>query len=64
MFHHSAVESLRHLLAGRKATRFNVGIFKVWTGISRKYAIPLAQVSWIGSELRGVRAMKGLSCDA
>ena len=43
VFHHSAVESLRHLLAARKATRFNVGIFKDWTGISRKYAIPLLE---------------------
>jgi len=43
VFHHSAVESLRHLLAARKATRFNVGIFKDWTGVSRKYAIPLLE---------------------
>jgi selenocysteine-specific elongation factor len=43
VFHHSAVESLRQLLAARKATRFNVGIFKDWTGISRKYAIPLLE---------------------
>jgi selenocysteine-specific elongation factor len=43
VFHHSAVESLRHLLAARKATRFNVGNFKDWTGISRKYAIPLLE---------------------
>ena len=43
VFHHSAVESLRHLLAARKSTRFNVGIFKDWTGISRKYAIPLLE---------------------
>jgi len=43
VFHHSAVESLRRLLAARKATRFNVGIFKDWTGVSRKYAIPLLE---------------------
>ena len=43
VFHHSAVESLRHLLAARRATRFNVGVFKDWTGISRKYAIPLLE---------------------
>jgi selenocysteine-specific elongation factor len=43
VFHQTAIESLRHLLAGRKATRFNVGTFKDWTGISRKYAIPLLE---------------------
>jgi selenocysteine-specific elongation factor len=43
VFHRSALESLRHLLAGRKAERFNVGAFKDWTGISRKYAIPLLE---------------------
>ena len=43
VFHHSALASLRSLLAGRKAVRFNVGAFKDWTGISRKYAIPLLE---------------------
>jgi len=43
VFHHSAIHNLRHLLAGRKSTRFNVGSFKDWTGISRKYAIPLLE---------------------
>ena len=43
VFHQSAIGSLRQLLAGRKATRFNVGHFKDWTGISRKYAIPLLE---------------------
>ena len=43
VFHQTAIESLRHLLAGRKATRFNVGTFKDWTGVSRKYAIPLLE---------------------
>jgi selenocysteine-specific elongation factor len=43
VFHHSAIDNLRRLLAGRKATRFNVGNFKDWTGISRKYAIPLLE---------------------
>jgi selenocysteine-specific elongation factor len=43
VFHRSALESLRHLLAGRKSERFNVGAFKDWTGISRKYAIPLLE---------------------
>ena len=43
VFHRSAIERLRQMLAGRKAERFNVGAFKEWTGISRKYAIPLLE---------------------
>ena len=43
VFHQSAIDNLRRLLAGRKAVRFNVGAFKDWTGISRKYAIPLLE---------------------
>jgi selenocysteine-specific elongation factor len=34
---------LRTLLAQRRATRFNVAAFKDWTGVSRKYAIPLLE---------------------
>jgi selenocysteine-specific elongation factor len=43
VFHRSALESLRQFLASRKSTRFNVSTFKDWTGISRKYAIPLLE---------------------
>jgi selenocysteine-specific elongation factor len=43
VFHQSAIQNLRDLLAQRKASRFNVGTFKEWTGISRKYAIPLLE---------------------
>ena len=43
IFHHSAMETLRKLLAAHKAARFNVGTFKDWTGVSRKYAIPLLE---------------------
>jgi selenocysteine-specific elongation factor len=43
VFHRAAIDSLRQLLAPRKAQRFNVGTFKEWTGISRKYAIPLLE---------------------
>jgi len=43
VFHRSAVESLRALLAARRGQRFVVGEFKEWTGISRKYAIPLLE---------------------
>ncbi len=43
VFHHTAMEKLRTMLAARHAARFNVGTFKDWTGISRKYAIPLLE---------------------
>jgi selenocysteine-specific elongation factor len=43
VIHHSAIEELRRMLAVRKPARFNVGTFKEWTGISRKYAIPLLE---------------------
>jgi selenocysteine-specific elongation factor len=43
VFHHTAMEKLRAMLAAHKAARFNVGTFKDWTGISRKYAIPLLE---------------------
>jgi selenocysteine-specific elongation factor len=43
MFHAVAIASLRELLAARKGERFQVGAFKEWTGVSRKYAIPLLE---------------------
>jgi selenocysteine-specific elongation factor len=43
VFHQSAIAQLRGMLAAHKASRFNVGTFKEWTGISRKYAIPLLE---------------------
>jgi selenocysteine-specific elongation factor len=43
VFHVSAIERLRQILLPRKAQRFGVGEFKEWTGISRKYAIPLLE---------------------
>ena len=43
VFHSSALEELRRMLAPRRGTRFQVGAFKEWTGISRKYAIPLLE---------------------
>ncbi len=43
VFHHAAMQKLRTLLAAHKGARFNVGTFKDWTGISRKYAIPLLE---------------------
>lgn len=43
VFHRSAIAGLRELLAARRGTRFGVGTFKEWTGVSRKYAIPLLE---------------------
>jgi selenocysteine-specific elongation factor len=44
VFHRSAIEGLHAMLAGRKPCSFSVGEFKDWTGISRKYAIPLLEL--------------------
>jgi selenocysteine-specific elongation factor len=43
VFHTSAIEALRSLLAQKKGTQFAVPDFKDWTGISRKFAIPLLE---------------------
>jgi selenocysteine-specific elongation factor len=43
VFHASAIRSLRELLAKKKGARFAVPEFKDWTGVSRKYAIPLLE---------------------
>jgi len=43
IFHASAIDSLRQTLAARKGARFSVADFKDWTGVSRKYAIPLLE---------------------
>ncbi len=43
IFHRTALDSLRALLAARRGARFQVGEFKQWTGVSRKYAIPLLE---------------------
>ncbi len=43
VFHASAMQSLRALLAQKKGVQFAVPEFKEWTGISRKYAIPLLE---------------------
>jgi selenocysteine-specific elongation factor len=43
VFHHAAIGKLRQLLAAQKGKRLSVAIFKEWTGISRKYAIPLLE---------------------
>jgi len=43
VFHYAAMAKLRDLLGGHQGERFTVGTFKDWTGISRKYAIPLLE---------------------
>jgi selenocysteine-specific elongation factor len=43
VFHHTAIAQLKESLAARKGQRFAVGDFKTWTGVSRKYAIPLLE---------------------
>jgi selenocysteine-specific elongation factor len=43
VFHQAAIQTLRAMLAARKPARFTVGDFKTWTGVSRKYAIPLLE---------------------
>jgi len=43
VFHSTALAALRSLLAQKKGQRFAVPEFKDWTGISRKYAIPLLE---------------------
>jgi selenocysteine-specific elongation factor len=43
VFHQTAIGQLRELLVRHKGERFRVPEFKEWTGISRKYAIPLLE---------------------
>ncbi len=44
VFHQTAIGQLRELLGRHKGERFRVPEFKEWTGISRKYAIPLLEL--------------------
>ena len=43
VLHASALTALRAQLAARRGQRFSVPEFKQWTGVSRKYAIPLLE---------------------
>ncbi len=43
VYHAHAIADLRAVLAPRKGQRFSVPEFKDWTGVSRKYAIPLLE---------------------
>lgn len=43
LFHPSALDAVRGMLGARRGARFTVPEFKDWTGVSRKYAIPLLE---------------------
>jgi selenocysteine-specific elongation factor len=43
IFHPTALEKLRAILARHKGERFSVGEFRDWTGLSRKYSVPLLE---------------------
>ncbi len=43
VFHESAIRGLLDLMGRHKGERFKVPEFKEWTGVSRKYAIPLLE---------------------
>lgn len=43
IFHADAIAQIRKLLSAQKGRKFSVPDFKSWTGVSRKYAIPLLE---------------------
>src|ERR1019366_3320458 len=43
VLHASVLARLRKMLEAKRGTRFGVTQFKDWTGVSRKYAIPLLE---------------------
>lgn len=43
VYHPTAISALKELLAAHKGERFAVPVFKDWTSVSRKYAIPLLE---------------------
>ena len=43
VYHSSALSQVQALLKAKAGQRFGVGDFKDWTGVSRKYAIPLLE---------------------
>ena len=43
VYHATALEQVQTLLKTKAGQRFGVGDFKDWTGVSRKYAIPLLE---------------------
>lgn len=43
VLHRETAERLKAMVRARRGQRFGVGEFKEWTGVSRKYAIPLLE---------------------
>jgi selenocysteine-specific elongation factor len=43
IYHRDAIAQLKQILAARRGQSFSVSDFKEWTGVSRKYAIPLLE---------------------
>ena len=43
VYHSTALDQVQTLLKAKAGQRFGVGDFKDWTGVSRKYAIPLLE---------------------
>ncbi|MEO7145246.1 MAG: selenocysteine-specific translation elongation factor [Bryobacteraceae bacterium] len=43
VFHHAAIDGLRGRMVRERGRRFGIAEFKEWTGVSRKYAIPLLE---------------------
>jgi selenocysteine-specific elongation factor len=43
IYHPAAIDALRAILASHRGENFAVPAFKEWTGVSRKYAIPLLE---------------------
>ncbi|MGH9772519.1 MAG: selenocysteine-specific translation elongation factor [Candidatus Acidiferrales bacterium] len=43
IFHADAIAQIRQSLSAQKGRKFSVPEFKTWTGVSRKYAIPLLE---------------------
>jgi selenocysteine-specific elongation factor len=43
VLHDSALGALRSVMTAKRGTRFTVADFKDWTGVSRKYAIPILE---------------------
>lgn len=43
VYHPAAIDALKRILASHRGETFTVGAFKEWTGVSRKYAIPLLE---------------------
>lgn len=43
VMHATAIDRVKQVLAQKRGQRFSVAAFKEWTGVSRKYAIPLLE---------------------